>query len=85
MKTNTPFKTKPWSSLLGGTEPGQRVTAENIHHLPPGAVVRNGDGSRVIHLHDEVWLYCSDCSWCYDGVERMKRYLDDGSVLCHHP
>lgn len=83
MKTS-PFSTRPWSSLIGGTEPGQKVTPDNIHHLPPGSVVRNADGSRIIHLHDDTWLYCCDGAWCYDGVDRMKTYLDN-ATLCHHP
>jgi hypothetical protein len=81
MKTG--FVTKQWS-FLGGTEPNQKVNSENISQLPSGCVVRNGDGSRIIHLHDDIWLYCSDHFWCYDGVDRMKRCLDDKSVLCHH-
>lgn len=70
---------------MSATESGQRVTKKNIDELPPGSVVRNGDGSRIIHLHDDLWLYCSDNCWCYDRVERMKTYLDKDSVLCHIP
>jgi hypothetical protein len=70
---------------MGATESGQRVTASNLAQLPPGSVVRNGDGSRVIHLHDEVWLYCSDCAHCYDRVEFVGRFLDARATLCHIP
>lgn len=85
MKIEQPFQTKPWSKLLGGTEPGQRVTPDNIHYLPPGAVIRNGDQSRIIHLHGELWLWCCDGAHVYDDVDRMKGHLDKDSVLCHHP
>jgi len=77
------FKSK--TGMLGSTETGQRVTKENINELPSGSVVRNNDGSRIIHLHDDIWLYCCDHAWCYDNVERMKTYLDKKSVLCHIP
>lgn len=70
---------------MGATQSGQKVTTGNIAELPPGSVIRNGDGSRIIHLHDSLWLRCCDCSWTYDNVERMKRYLDSDSTLCHHP
>ena len=83
MKNPNKFKSK--TGLMGATESGQRVTADNIASLPPGSVIRNGDGSRIIHLHDEVWLRCSECSWVYDGVSRMRTYLDKDSVLCHIP
>jgi hypothetical protein len=73
------------TGLMGATESGQRVTASNLAQLPPGSVVRNGDGSRVIHLHDEVWLYCSDCAHCYDRVEFVGRFLDARATLCHIP
>lgn len=58
------------TGLMGGTEPGQRVTADNAHHLPPGSVVRLDDGARLIHLHDDVWLWCTEGAWCYDGLTR---------------
>lgn len=77
-----PFKAK--TGLLGSTEAGQKVTPENIEELPAGSVVRNSDGSRIIHLHDNVWLYCCDHAWCYDNVNRMKRHLDN-ATLCHIP
>ena len=71
------------TGLMGATEAGQLVTADNIAELPPGSVVRNGDGSRIIHLHDKLWLWVDDNAWCYDNVDRMKQYLDDKSVACH--
>ena len=52
------------TGLMGFTESGQRVTADNAHFLPPGSVVRLDAGGRLIHLHDGLWLYCTDCSWC---------------------
>lgn len=73
------------TGLMGHTEPGQRVTPSNVIELPPGSVVRNGDGSRIIHLHDGLWLWCSDVSWLYDRIDRIARRLDDQSVLCHIP
>jgi hypothetical protein len=76
---------KAATGLLGSTECGQRVTKQNIEQLPAGSVVRNGDGSRIIHLHDNFWLVCSDTMHCYDNVERMKGYLDSKSTLCHIP
>lgn len=76
---------KARTGLLGATESGQRVTAQNINELPAGGVIRNGDGSRIIHLHDDLWLHCSDISWCYDRVAGMHRYLDKQSTLCHCP
>lgn len=78
----SPFKAH--TGMLGATEPGQRVTAENIHFLPPGSVVRLNDSDGVvIHLHDGLWYYRSGCAWCYDDVNRMKNYLP--GILCHHP
>lgn len=73
------------TGLMGATESGQQVTAENIHELPPGSVVRNGDGSRHIHLHDGLWLWCCDHAWTYDRVENLTYRLDKKSVLCHLP
>lgn len=70
---------------MGATEPGQKVTPKNLDELPPGSVVRNGDGSRIIHLHDDVWLWCADGAWLYHDAERMKTRLDKDSVLCHLP
>ena len=70
---------------MGGTQPGQKVTRQNIKELPPGSVVRNGDGSRIIHLHDDIWLWCKDGAWCYDKVEYLSWRLDEKSVLCHIP
>jgi len=71
------------TGLLGATEPGQRVTKENAHLLPPGSVVRLDDGGRLIHLHDELWLWCNDCAWCYDGIDRHAHRLP--GTLCHLP
>lgn len=70
---------------MGATEPGQRVTIQNAAQLPPGSVVRNGDGSRLIHLHDGLWLWCCDCAWTYDRIENLARRLDKQSVACHIP
>ena len=76
---------KAGTGLMCSTECGQHVTVHNINQLPSGSVIRNGDGSRIIHLHDNVWLVCSDHMHCYDNVERMKNYLDSKSTLCHIP
>ena len=71
------------TGMMGATEPGQKVTPENITELPIGSVVRNGDGSRLIHLHDDLWLWCIDCAWTYDNIENLSYRLDDHSVACH--
>lgn len=71
------------TGLMGSTECGQRVTQHNVRQLPPGSVVRLDDGGRLIHLHDEVWLYCSDCAHCYDRIENLKWRLP--GELCHLP
>lgn len=71
------------TGLLGSTEAGQRVTQRNVRQLPPGSVVRLEDGGRLIHLYDEVWLYCSDSAHCYDRIENLKRRLP--GTLCHLP
>ena len=71
------------TGLMGATASGQRVTAENVSELPIGSVVRIGDGSRLIHLHDDLWLWCCDTAWCYDRVDRLAWRLDDKSVACH--
>jgi len=73
------------TGMLGATEPGQKVTPENIGQLPPGSVVRLNDGGRIIHLHDDLWLWCCDCAWCYDTVDRHFWRLQDGATLCHIP
>lgn len=70
---------------MGATQPGQRVTRENIHELPPGSVVNNGDGSRLIHLHDGLWLYCCDMAHHYDRLDHMLHHLSKDAMLCHHP
>ena len=77
----SPFKSG--TGLMGFTESGQRVTADNAHFLPAGSVVRLDDGGRLIHLHDGLWLYCTDCSWCYDRIEHHLRRLP--GTLCHIP
>ena len=58
--TKSPFKAG--TGLMGATEPGQIVTPENVHFLPPGSVVRIHDesGSRMIHLHDDLWLWWAE-------------------------
>lgn len=73
------------TGMLDVTETGQKVTPANINELPCGSVVRNGDGSRIIHLHDRVWLYCCDGAHCYDTVDRIQMYLDKTSEICHIP
>lgn len=80
-KAKTPFKAG--TGMLGATASGQRVTADNVSHLPPGSVVRLDFGGRLIHLHDEVWLYCSDHVHCYDRIENLKHRLP--GELCHLP
>lgn len=77
----SPFRS--CTGLMGFTESGQRVTADNAHFLPPGSVVRLDAGGRLIHLHDGLWLYCTDCSWCYDRIEHHLRRLP--GTLCHIP
>ena len=71
------------TGMMGGTEPGQRVTAANVAELPSGSVVRIGDGSRLIHLHDDLWLWCCDHAWTYERVEHLAYRLNDKSVACH--
>ena len=72
------------TGMMGGTEPGQRVTDDNAHFLPPGSVVRLDDSDgRLIHLHDGLWLYCNGGCWCYDTLDHMTRRLP--GVLCHIP
>jgi len=76
------FKSK--TGLLGGTEPGQKVTIHNIHKLPVGSVVSNADGSRIIHLHDDLWLWCCDGAHCYDNIQNLLRHVNR-ATLCHIP
>lgn len=71
------------TGLMGATKENQNVTITNIHLLPPGSVVRNIDGSRIIHLHDNTWLYCSDNAWQYGFLGTIVHWLDEGAVLCH--
>jgi hypothetical protein len=83
---NNNMKKSPFEAgtgLMGATEPGQRVTKENSHLLPPGSVVRLDGEGRLIHLHDGLWLYCCDAAWCYDRIEHLARYLP--GTLCHIP
>lgn len=70
---------------MGATEPGQKVTPENAAQLPPGSVVRLKDGSRLIHLHDTLWLWCCDCAHAYDRIEYLAWRLKDGATACHIP
>lgn len=81
--TQHPFITRPWSGLVGGTDPNQRVTAENIDALPPGSTVRCGENESewLIHLHDGLWVRIFGCGYCYDRAERFH-YLLPGR-LCH--
>ena len=71
------------SGLLGGTAPGQIVTKDNVTQLPAGSVVRLDEGGRLIHLHDEVWLFCTDNVYCYDRVGNLLHRLP--GILCHIP
>ena len=77
---------EPAEGPKGGTPPNQRVTPQNLTELPTGSVVRNGDGSRIIHLHAGYWLWVTGGAWAYysDPVEMANR-LDDASVACHIP
>lgn len=84
MKMYGPFKSG--TGLLGATEEGQHVDEYNIQHIPPGSVIKDWTtGSRIIHLHDGLWLYITDCSWCYDRVDRMKNYLTPTCTVEHLP
>jgi len=76
---------KAGTGLMGVTEPGQRVTAENAHKLPAGSVVRLNDGGRLIHLHDGLWLWLSEsgCSWRYSSLSGQLHELP--GTLCHIP
>jgi hypothetical protein len=74
---------KVGTELMGATEPGQVVTRSNAKKLPPGSVVRLKDGDRLIHLHDDVWLWCCDSGWCYDHIEHLDWRLP--GKLCHIP
>lgn len=80
-------KFKTGNSLFGRyTEPGQKITKNNIADLPPGSVINNDDESgseRIVRLHNNVWLWYANGSWCYDNVERMKTFLSKKAVLCH--
>ena len=80
---NNPFKSK--TGIFGSTEPNQKVTSKNVHFLPPGSVVMLKDCSRLIHLHDLLWLWCCDCAHCYDNIDNLMWKLKDGATLCHIP
>lgn len=77
------MKFESGTGLMGATATGQVVTKDNVGELPPGSVVRIGDGSRLIHLHDSLWLWCSDHAGTYDRIENLAWRLDDNSVACH--
>ena len=84
MKTDTPSESfKAGTGMMGATEPGQKVTRENVHLLPVGSVVRNGDCSRLIRLHGDLWLWCKDSAHCYSDIGHLSMHLDDRSVACH--
>jgi len=72
------------TGLMGATAPGQIVTKQNVGNLPPGSVVRDFDGARLIHLHDDLWLWLNDCAWCYSSVEMLFPRMNR-PVLCHMP
>jgi len=81
-------KYKAGTGWLGSTESGQKVKAEDLKQLPPGAVVLTSDtegNSWLIHLHDDLWMYISGCCHLYDNSDRMKRYLNESSQLSHLP
>lgn len=78
---NEPFKYG--TGLMGSTEPGQLVTPVNVGDLPVGSVVRIADGSRLIHLHDDLWLWCMNDAWCYDRIENLAWRLGDRAFACH--
>lgn len=71
------------TGMFGATAPGQRVTKQNVRELPCGSVVKLGDGSRLIRLHDDVWLWCRDGAHCYSGIEHLESRLDKDAVVCH--
>lgn len=77
----SPFRAH--TGLMGATDPGQIVTAGNIHFLPPGSSVRTKDREWLIHLHDGLWLRIFDCGYCYDRAERFHCLLP--GTLAHHP
>jgi hypothetical protein len=77
----SPFRAH--TGLMGATESGQVVTAENMHYLPPGSTVRVNDGEWLVHLHDGRWLRIFNCGHCYDRAERFHCLLP--GYLCHHP
>ncbi len=80
-KIKSPFESG--TGLMGFAKENQEVIEDNVHHLLAGSVVRLKEGGRLIHLHDDLWLYCTDNCWCYDNIEHLKRYLP--GTLCHHP
>lgn len=76
-----PFKYA--TGFMGGTAPGQKVTRHNVHYLPPRSVVDIGDGSRLIHLHGDVWLWINNGMWIYDSIGNLAARLDDESFAGH--
>ncbi len=84
MKPDMSMTFKSRTGMLGSTKPGQKVTRQNVRTLPPGSVVRNSDGSRIIHLHDDLWLYCCDNAHRYDRIENLLYRLEN-ATLCHIP
>jgi len=73
------------TGIAGSTEPNQKVTIKNIKDLPPGSVVNLGDNTRLIHLHDNLWLWLSDGAWCYDKLENFYHKLNKDATLEHIP
>jgi hypothetical protein len=71
------------TGILGGTKQGQKVTKKNAHELPPGSVIRLDDVGRLIHLHEGLWLYCTDNSHHYDRLDNLLYHLP--GTLCHIP
>lgn len=71
------------TGILGSTEPGQKVTAKNASELPEGSVVMLGDGSRLIRLHDDFWLWCCDSGHCYDTLANHAWRIDKHATVCH--
>jgi len=72
------------TGLMGATQPGQKVTSKNIKELPPGSVVILKPTGWLIHLHDNLWFWTNECSWCYDRVDRWFDWLE-GATLSHLP
>ena len=77
------FKSK--TEIFGSTEPGQIVTTKNIHELPPGSVVCLSDGSKLIYLHDDLWLWQAECIYCYSKIDTFLDKLYSKATLEHIP